>query len=155
MESFSLLNEMLKRNSPLILIKNVTKLYPQAVFEIDSSGLLPLHHAIQNGISPNVIEHLLKLNKHAADAINKHGYAPLHYLFDEATVSAIDRNGYRKETYVLKVIELCCAVNPCAMLIEDMEERNVLECIIENGYKDRAVQKVQGLTKDAMRVMAL
>ena len=153
-DSFSLLNEMLKRNSPLMLIKNVTNIYPKAVYEIDSYGQLPLHHAIQNAVSPEVIEHLLQLHKNAANAMNNQGYVPLHLLFDERTSISIDRHGYMKESYLLKVMKVFCTINPCALLQEDMDKRNALEHMIENEYDVVFVQKVQELTEGAMRLTA-
>ena len=149
----SLLNVMLRYNPPLNIIQHITNSDPKAVFEADCIGQLPLHHAIQNGASFQVIEHLLKLNINAADARNLFGYTPLHLLFDNDTLSSISSNGYEGKTYIFKMIDMFCALKPSTMLVDDIEERSILECVIENEFDYKSVKRVQKLTMYAMNHM--
>ena len=145
----SLLNLTLRYNPPLKVVQNLTKLCPEVVFEADCIGKFPLHHSLEYGASFQVAEYLLKLNPSAADKRNIFGYTPLHLLFDDDAMSSISCNGHQEEQYVLKMIEMFCAIKPSSVLVDDMEERSILEHVIENEFNYASVKKVQRLTKHA------
>ena len=146
----SLLNICLRYDPPLHVIQNITTSFPSAAFEVDCVGQLPLHHALQNGASLQVIEYLLKLNINAADVRDIFGNTPLHSLFDDDTLKSISSNGYEEQIYILKMIDMFCAIKPSALLVDDMEERSILECVIENEFNYSCVKKVQHMTNYAM-----
>ena len=99
-------------------------------FELDCVGQLPLHYAIQNGASIEVMEYLFKLNVNAADVRNIFGFTPLHLLFDDNTLVSISGNRNDEEKYIMHVIEVICSLKPSIMLVDDMEDRNILEYTI-------------------------
>ena len=146
----SLLSIMLRYDPPLNTIQHLTKLCSNAVFETDCIGQLPLHHALQNGASFQVIKHLLKLNVNGANVRNIFGCTPLHSLFDDSALAKISSNGHEENSYIIKMIDMFCAIKPSTMLINDMEERSILECVIENEFDYKSVNRVQRLTKYAI-----
>ena len=54
---------------------------------------------------------------------------------------------------VLKIINYFYASMPSAMLADDMQERNILECAIEKKFDNRSVRKVQRLNRSASSLM--
>ena len=110
-------------------------------------------HALQNGASIEVIENLLALNKGATDVRNMFGQTPLHLLFYDNAFVPKSCYGQKEQKYVLKIINKFYAIMPSAMLVDDMEERIILECVIEKEFDYRSVRKVQRLTRSATSFM--
>ena len=135
----SIINLALKFEPQLNIVKKLTMLCPNVAYEADCIGQLPLHHALQNGASIEVIEHLLALNKGATDVRNIFGQTPLHLLFYDNAFVPKSCYGQKEQKYVLKIINKFYAIMPSAMLVDDMEERNILECVIEKEFDYRSV----------------
>mmetsp|Transcript_20068 Transcript_20068/g.34538 ORF Transcript_20068/g.34538 Transcript_20068/m.34538 type:complete len:182 (+) Transcript_20068:83-628(+) len=76
----SILQFALRYRVPLHIVKILASRYPRCLTRPDSTGKFCCHVAAKYGATPNVMDFLVSMNKHAAGVQDPEGKAPIHYV---------------------------------------------------------------------------
>jgi hypothetical protein len=100
------------------LIKLLVKYSPEAAAEADKFGRIPLHYALENSCSQEVVKHLLRACPNAARAQDHEGTTPLHLAcrFGHSTI----------------VIGAILELNPSSCIMVTADGTTALGCAFEN-----------------------
>lgn len=123
---------------------------PTAVFQMNSLGRFPLHIAVNNNASANVVNFLVSHNPSAVLSKDIHGRYPLHLAFTNFSTNKNQRN--EKEPYpkpnndtkrLALIVNCLCEVAPGTVIAEDSRGMNPLEYAIEKEIDIRIIRKLQ------------
>jgi ankyrin repeat protein len=133
-------------NNDLSTLKTVYDLYPEAVFQKDWRGHLPLHVAAMacETVPPHVFEWLVSLNPSALQETNVHGYTCLHLALDSCDTEPV----IAPEVCVSSIeVHDACQQPPIAasMSASELHDKNRLELVklcLQHGAQAEMLQSV-------------
>mmetsp|Transcript_23172 Transcript_23172/g.55896 ORF Transcript_23172/g.55896 Transcript_23172/m.55896 type:complete len:224 (-) Transcript_23172:66-737(-) len=147
----TLLHACVRYNPPASLLQQMIEHYPQALMKVDCLGRTPLHVASGCGASLPVLELLTMGYPGACNVQDKDGKTPLHFACD-ASCELFEEDECM--TLTPPSIETVCVLlqgSRDAVVLEDLDEMNALECAILSDAPIEVVKLLQDITQRVIR----
>ena len=117
---------------PLFLVSEIIKNNQYCVSSIDCENQLPLHIAVKNGCSSNIISYLVAQNVGATSSKDKYGRLPIHLTFEtkSETTEKYKINEIDLARDLNRAIKCLCMISPETVITEDDDGVTALECAL-------------------------
>jgi len=149
----NILHHALDYKPPVSIVRTITEIFPEAANEVDCMLRYPLHIALMNGLSADVIRHLIKVNEKAVSSTDAEGKTALHLLFSDYKVRRkCDRTHFKEAMQSLpEIIYIICQHDPKLMFKEDLNKMSVLEYAMQEEVDYETLSLLQGVAESAKK----
>jgi len=151
----SVLGLALGFHAPLDIVARILILNPKSSMERDMFDAVPLHVACLNGVSFNVVKHLMNHDDNIATILGDNdNRLPLHHAVEYAIGAKDDEDN---EDVDLEVIQLLCSVAPKTVRMSDINGESPIdlvqmvkaEAVNEDNPNYKRAHKVYHVMKEA------
>jgi len=121
----SVLGLALGVHAPLDIIAEILKINPNSSMEKDMFHAVPLHIACLNGVSSNVVQHLIHHDDNKTTLLcDDDNRLPLHHAVEYAIQKGDDEDD---EDVDLEVIKLLCSISPETLRMSDIHGESAID----------------------------
>ena len=124
------------QGAPLDIVKLIARRYPQCLTSADPSGKLACHVACKYGSSAGVVDYLINMNKHSAEATDHQGKCPVHYVAEFRGSSDVKER-------TLQVISILKEAAPESFNQDDDDGMNPIEICIMHDADIEVIKAMQ------------
>ena len=147
----SILHVTVRYDPPTSLLKRMLSLYPDALAIADCLGRTPLHVAAGSDVSPSVTKLLVVNYPGACNIQDEAMQTPLHIACDTSCELYEDDEGIQRCPPNFYTVGILLSGSLDALLMEDINEMNAIECAIASNADFKVVRSLQKSTQKAMQ----
>jgi len=137
-----LLHHACRFQPPLFIVKKIINNFSEDVYELDCLNRLPLHIAIENGASFDVVNYLLRINPYAANRTCYNDNYPLHLAFLELRKKLAELSENEEQKAYMrnlnKILNLLCRTSPTSIQSKNNDGLTPFDIAIqEHAFVDK------------------